>query len=363
MATASSPALRDLLECAICQDTVTDPLVLLCQHSFCTSCLERLFSYNRGGSDINCPTCRKPTPITGGNVKALPVDFKLKNLAEVVRKQDEELSSLAADHEHVEPENASGSNNPVEDDFLVEICYNFMRMPGNNENDVLRLSGGNEEKKCSKHPWRPSNRFCEDCQELVCGLCVLLRHGGEDHRVRNLHEFIQEYKDTIKSMETQLKRELSNEVANSEDSLQNTIYEIEKATEDTKRQIQEHTEKIIRNIKRQSEELVERVNSKHEMVVDQIITANLRRQETQSLIEKCQRFPTSEDPAIIRTEFTDLSAEVFSMIESQSSSVEILPAIETPSSSEESKIVYKGFTPGGSSVVFGSLNGVPLEDL
>ena len=52
------------LECAICLDAYDGPKVLICQHSYCKKCLEKMvFKFGRV-SKITCPECRKETTVT-----------------------------------------------------------------------------------------------------------------------------------------------------------------------------------------------------------------------------------------------------------------------------------------------------------
>ncbi|XP_047199976.1 zinc-binding protein A33-like [Hippoglossus stenolepis] len=73
--------------CSICVTFFTDPVVLLCGHSFCRECINLSLSSQR-----QCPQCRADVPETG---KCLPTNHSLKSLVE------KEVDKLRREHEHV----------------------------------------------------------------------------------------------------------------------------------------------------------------------------------------------------------------------------------------------------------------------
>lgn len=60
--------MEKILECAICMDSLKNPKMLQCQHSFCAECLFKMYEkgYNLDRSHkITCPFCRITYPIKG----------------------------------------------------------------------------------------------------------------------------------------------------------------------------------------------------------------------------------------------------------------------------------------------------------
>ena len=49
-------SVSDELQCAICFELMSHPVSLKCQHSFCTSCIQRTAAQN---GSLHCPLCRK----------------------------------------------------------------------------------------------------------------------------------------------------------------------------------------------------------------------------------------------------------------------------------------------------------------
>ncbi|CAF0804985.1 unnamed protein product [Adineta steineri] len=72
--------LESLLQCAICLDRFQSPKVLVCQHTFCLTCLNS--TYNVQQKTLTCPTCRKTVSLSRGPDE-LPNNLLLNNLMEV----------------------------------------------------------------------------------------------------------------------------------------------------------------------------------------------------------------------------------------------------------------------------------------
>ena len=76
---------RDQLSCLICLETLKDPKLLRCHHSYCQQCLVSLFRRSQhGGLNIICPSCRQITPLPAEGVASLPSDFRANHLLELV---------------------------------------------------------------------------------------------------------------------------------------------------------------------------------------------------------------------------------------------------------------------------------------
>lgn len=66
-------------KCLVCHGSLTQPKVLLCLHTFCQACLERIQDHPE---KISCPSCHADTPLRNGGVAGLLSDFGVPALAE-----------------------------------------------------------------------------------------------------------------------------------------------------------------------------------------------------------------------------------------------------------------------------------------
>ena len=71
---------KGILECSICQETLRQPRSLLCQHTFCESCLRQHLSASDSRRILTCPLCRTKTPVSKRGVESLPVNFFISEL-------------------------------------------------------------------------------------------------------------------------------------------------------------------------------------------------------------------------------------------------------------------------------------------
>ncbi|XP_030272467.1 nuclear factor 7, brain-like [Sparus aurata] len=138
--------LESYLSCHVCSETFRDPVSLSCNHSFCSSCLQRFWEQ---AENKNCPICKRRSS------KEFPgVNFALKELAD----------SFAGRQK-------SGSSEAEKGEKKVEVV-------------------------CSKHQEEPK-LFCEDEQRAVCPVCEFSLH--QSHKVVPVKQAVSELKEQLKS--------------------------------------------------------------------------------------------------------------------------------------------------------------------
>uniref|UniRef100_A0A3Q2NXY5 RING-type domain-containing protein n=1 Tax=Fundulus heteroclitus TaxID=8078 RepID=A0A3Q2NXY5_FUNHE len=115
---------RDFLSCHVCSETFRDPVSLSCNHSFCSSCLQKFWEQ---AGNKNCPVCKRKS-----SKDLLTENFGLK-----------ELSDLFAGRKKSEPAEKEKGEKP-----LMVIC-------SKNPEDPVLL--GKDEQKA----------VCPVCQESL----------------------------------------------------------------------------------------------------------------------------------------------------------------------------------------------------
>ncbi|XP_040202987.1 E3 ubiquitin/ISG15 ligase TRIM25-like isoform X2 [Rana temporaria] len=58
----ASGDLRAELECSVCLNIYTDPVMLRCGHNFCRVCIDRVLDTQEGSGGYSCPECREKFP-------------------------------------------------------------------------------------------------------------------------------------------------------------------------------------------------------------------------------------------------------------------------------------------------------------
>ncbi len=143
---AERESFESLLNCYVCSETFRDPVSLSCNHSFCSSCLQKFWEQ---AGNKNCPICKRKSS------KDHPwVNFSLKELA------DRFAGRLKLE-----------SSEKEKGETKVEVV-------------------------CDKHQEEPK-LFCEDEQRAVCPVCEFSHHDG--HKVVPIEQAVSELKEQLKS--------------------------------------------------------------------------------------------------------------------------------------------------------------------
>ncbi|XP_036000092.1 tripartite motif-containing protein 35-like [Fundulus heteroclitus] len=143
---AERALLENFLSCHVCSETFRDPVSLSCNHSFCSSCLQKFWEQ---AGNKNCPICKRRSS------KEDPgVNFSLKELADSFTGKQKSASSEAE----------KGAKQ------LMVVC--------------------------SKHQEDPK-LFCEDEQRAVCPVCEFSLH--QSHKVVPIEQAVSELKEQLRS--------------------------------------------------------------------------------------------------------------------------------------------------------------------
>jgi len=165
--------LNDITECGICTETLRDPRLLPCVHTFCFDCLRRLLgAVENTEKKLVCPLCRSEFRVPTGGLDALQRNFFMKQLIEAMKNSREEVVTRGNVHQTQNCTTSPGSK-PV-------VAQSGERTP-------LTL--------CRKHRLYELCLNCEDCKGLLCSRCFDKDH--RLHRSSNLKEIGEELRKRI----------------------------------------------------------------------------------------------------------------------------------------------------------------------
>src|SRR6218665_2125413 len=92
--------LNDITECGICTETLRDPRLLPCVHTFCLECLRRLLgAVENTEKKLVCPLCRSEFSVPTAGLDALQRNFFMKQLIDVTRNSSEEVATRRNVHQ------------------------------------------------------------------------------------------------------------------------------------------------------------------------------------------------------------------------------------------------------------------------
>ncbi|XP_015915797.2 protein brain tumor [Parasteatoda tepidariorum] len=177
-------------KCSICRETFKDPKVLICLHTFCQQCLERV---QDSPENITCPKCKRDCALPIQGVAGLHTDYAVSNL--VGGSSTNSNSPLPCTGCKNKESNAVARcvdcNN-----FLCSNCvtaHRYMHCFEGHEVRFLNPHGCDDmisEKMvcCPRHENEMLRFFCKTCNELICQECALIDHLKGSHDFDNISD-------------------------------------------------------------------------------------------------------------------------------------------------------------------------------
>ena len=148
--------LKAEITCFLCQDILSDPKNLPCQHVYCSKCLEVTAS-----GTLACPQCNEEVRIIGGNIASLPTAHAKKRRV-VIYNNAVSLGSIPC--------------------------------------------APQPKRMCEIHSTEALNMYCDTCGQLMCRDCVLLYCAKERHDYRSaegmIKKFLEEMNHDLESFPT-----------------------------------------------------------------------------------------------------------------------------------------------------------------
>ncbi|XP_073459879.1 E3 ubiquitin-protein ligase TRIM7-like [Aquarana catesbeiana] len=239
--------LRLEVTCAICTEIYTDPVTLICGHSFCQDCITRTFK-NQHDREYFCPECMQ----------------EFKRPPEL--KRNLRLSNIANHFHSIEPTGDKPKHAcsycvhfPVPAVTLCLHCEAFLcdvheqthsKSP---EHLLINPTTSLEDRKCPVHK-RILDYYCIVDDTRICAHCLISDHNG--HKVSTISEVLQQ---RTKNMITVLEK-LSAKREETKSMLQN-LQDHKRKIDNEADGVTERVTAIMSDIRRQLEDLENRVRA------------------------------------------------------------------------------------------------------
>ncbi|KAM9315538.1 LOW QUALITY PROTEIN: uncharacterized protein PAF06_006506 [Gastrophryne carolinensis] len=188
----ASAELRKELECSICLNVYTDPVMLKCGHNFCRVCIARVLDTQKRSKRYSCPECREKFQ----ERPALQSNRILHNIAEnlLTTHQGQVQIGICCTYCIHAPVPAVKSCLHCE----ASLCEDHLRAHSKSrEHVLLDPTTSLENRKCSVH-----KKILEYyCTEDAAYLCMSCRLDGEHqgHKVQTLDEAFNKKKEILKN--------------------------------------------------------------------------------------------------------------------------------------------------------------------
>ena len=265
MATPSTKKLETLLECPICLEKVTEPLLFECLHFYCKPCVGDMKPKTHGNvTGYECPTCRNITP--KDKLREMHFIHELLDIVDMAKKEQTRICDMCkevpADHKCHDCKEIFCSN-CMNQHNSTAIRQNHRWEPLEQGADAVL----DKHVYCAKHPQEIVKFHCKDCKMLICPVCfgtMHKQHSAEtiDEALEHTLSMVRENQEKIKKVITQNEAALAKATAD--------IANVEEHYDQIEKQIEQKREEIMRKVLEDSEELKRKLAKTQSAHVDEI---------------------------------------------------------------------------------------------
>ncbi|KAG9465159.1 hypothetical protein GDO78_018797 [Eleutherodactylus coqui] len=176
----ASADLREELNCSICLNVFTDPVMLRCGHNFCMDCIKGVLDSQERSGTYSCPECREPFL----ERPALHINITLRNIAEHFSIVPEgEVGGISCTYCIHSPVSAVKSCVHCEASLCVDHLRVHVKSP---EHVLIEPTNSLDTRKCPAHR-RILEYYCYKDSACICVSCKLTGN-HKKHNVGPLKE-------------------------------------------------------------------------------------------------------------------------------------------------------------------------------
>lgn len=187
--------ISDITGCSICVETLKEPKVLPCGHTFCLQCIETYHQNKKPEEEVNCALCRQAFNVPVGGFKKLPNNFCVIQLLQL-----NQLPASQSTDKHVDCEwcsngaTSSLTSSASASVYCIECGHNIcepcaethkkLKLAKDHRVVSLKDKPSEEELRemapcyCEQHPNKELEFYCRDCKTSTCVVCYV------EHRLK-----------------------------------------------------------------------------------------------------------------------------------------------------------------------------------
>ncbi|XP_077349560.1 E3 ubiquitin-protein ligase TRIM39-like [Lithobates pipiens] len=294
----ASADVRQELDCSICLNIYTDPVMLRCGHNFCRVCIDGVLDTQDGSGGYSCPQCREEFQ----DRSVLQRNITLRNIVEAFRptQLEEGKTGIFCTYCYHSPVPAVKSCLHCE----ASLCDNHLRVHSKAPEHVLTdptTSMGN--RKCSVHR-ELLKYYCTEDSACICVSCSLAgEHRG--HKVETLDEASEKKKQKLRNVLRKLMTERE-ETEKRVQSLQDRRRKVqEKSAGLTERvtalfiELRRHLEDLEKRVRRNISSQEERISHSLSDLIGQL---EIKKEDLSRKMEDIEELCNMTDPLTVLQE-------------------------------------------------------------
>ncbi|XP_033117532.1 E3 ubiquitin-protein ligase TRIM33-like [Anneissia japonica] len=282
-----------VLLCSVCHGRFQTPKTLICQHSFCLSCIEGWVKTN--GGVLSCPMCRKNCVIPDKGITELPSSYFINQLLEYTTDEEEcklKVNSCTmckkTSTAHCMECTASLCEQCAGNHCNLLLCRDHTVMPL----DVYQSMDAKDRAAakpvmCPKHTDVAVEFYCVGCASPVCLKCSVVTHKGHD-----LQELETAFENFIEDAKTILGQCKYKEEEMEEGLVQHRRdTEAQKQSATTcKQEVERHAEKLHNLVEDAKKKLLEDLNKRSKFALQNSEDAKRDKEEKKVQLQNLTMF-------------------------------------------------------------------------
>ena len=286
---------KDITNCPICEQTLCNPKMLPCFHTFCLECIELFCECDEEGNNMPCPMCRREFRVPAGGLSRLNPNFFIERLIAV--------QAVSMVKEVVDCDVClTGKQCQVEASFFCLECqenmcdscsdiHKSMKMTMSHHlstnRDVSAMEALKNEVRraiCDKHSTEEIKFYCRDCKIPFCATCFIAKHNK--HECCEIEEIVEEFKKGFKCHSVEVNELLIN-IKIQSDEVDKQLAEFTLFIDTTENDILERSGAIKQMVEKHTQALLKKLKSHETHVLKNI---QYTKEEFQKNMTKCENF-------------------------------------------------------------------------